>query len=168
MSLERPREELGGTCGQSQAGHRVEAGEAVGLLERGDRWVGRGAGRAVEPRGTQVVWAAGLGRLPGALPISSSSLPRGAVSKLPSCLGPWCTCVHVCAHVPACTRSSHLQRSRADAQLRAEGPGSRLPVPRARATATRRSSSPPRGLSRRPWQTSGGWCGSSRSKSSSC
>lgn len=147
---------------------------------------GGAAGRAVEPRGMQVVWAAGQGRLLGALPVLAPSLPGRAVSEPPSRLGSWCTCVHVCAHVPACTRSPHLRspcvdahvpactrgphlRSPCvDAQLCAGGPGSCLPVPRARATRTRRSSSLPRGLSRRPWRTFGGWCGSSRSTSSSC
>jgi len=70
MSLERVGEELGGTCGQSWMGRRVEAGEAVGLLERGDRQAGRGRWAGSGAQGD----AGGVGSRPGEAPWGPSSL----------------------------------------------------------------------------------------------
>lgn len=70
MSLERVGEELGGTCGHSWMGRRVEAGEAVGLLERGDRQAGRGRWAGSGAQGD----AGGVGSRPGEAPWGPSSL----------------------------------------------------------------------------------------------
>ena len=113
----------------------LEEGLSTGLGELGGQWSpGRNAG--------------GVGRVVKGWPgeaTSGPSVPCHRPIEVGLSPSPWCTCVHVCAHVSACTRSPHSWRSPVGCMAVCWAPVNViLPIPR--ATPARRSSSPPRGL----------------------
>lgn len=119
----------------------LEEGLSAGLGDLGGQW---SPGRNAD----------GVGRVVKGWPGEATSGPSvschrpievGLSPSHPPDLGPWCTCVHVCTHVSACTRVLTPRDHPWDAWLCAGAPANVI-LPTPRATPARRSSSPPRGF----------------------